>query len=76
MLSIRYVLQTLEGSGNGIAETKRKFGGGGRTRTYDLRIMRTQGGVASFLKAFHFIRFFHRLQGWASCPLCIRFERF
>jgi hypothetical protein len=29
-------------------EIFKEFGGGGRTRTNDLRIMRTHGGVAAF----------------------------
>jgi hypothetical protein len=33
-------------------------------------------GSCRVLKVFYFIRFFNRLQGWPSCPLCIRFDPF
>lgn len=33
-------------------------------------------GTSGVLKVFYFTQFFNFLQGWSSCPLCIRFDGF
>ena len=47
-----------------------------RTRTYGLPDYENTRKSCAVLKVFYSIQLFNRLQGWSSCQLCIRSDRF